>query len=106
MSDYRDPVQARVRAIQIRRWRAAALAVILAVGGCASAPGPAVEHWAAPGRDSQSILSSGPDAAFGSYLAGQHARANGDMSAATSYFLEALAADPDNLVLLQQAFSL
>ncbi|MDA5193388.1 tetratricopeptide repeat protein [Govanella unica] len=44
--------------------------------------------------------------AFGSYLAGQAARAQGDTDAAVRYFLDAIAADPDNLLLLQQGFAL
>lgn len=44
--------------------------------------------------------------AFGSYLAAQHARTIGDVKAASSFYGEAIKADPDNVVLLQQGFSL
>ncbi len=44
--------------------------------------------------------------AFGSYLAGQHARIRGDNEAAVNYFLDVIKADPDNLVLVQQGFAL
>lgn len=42
----------------------------------------------------------------GSYLAGQHARQRGDTGAATAFFMQAIDADPDNVLLLQQGFSL
>src|SRR5690606_14446508 len=41
-----------------------------------------------------------------SYLAGQHARQRGDTGAATTFFMQAIDADPDNVLLLQQGFSL
>lgn len=72
---------------------AAALGVsLLALAACASGK-PPVETL-----DAQMSV--------GSYLAGQHARQRGDMASAASYFLEAIKADPDNILLLQQGFSL
>jgi len=73
----------------------AVLAVIL-LSGC-STGGVTV------GRES---TGEGQKIAFGSYLAAQHARSRRDTAAASRYFKEAIAADPDNVVLLQQGFSL
>lgn len=89
---------------------ASVLAVLVALGGtaaCASSGKPVAEPAARQDAERSEAARSHSDAiAFGSYLAGQAARAQGDTAAATKYFLDAIAADPGNVILLQQGFSL
>ncbi|RIK92553.1 MAG: hypothetical protein DCC73_12310 [Proteobacteria bacterium] len=73
-------------------YRSPAALLLLALSACASSSPP-------------TPLASSSDMAMGSYLAAQHARRSGDTTAAANYFLDAIAADPDNVLLLQQGFS-
>lgn len=73
-------------------YRSPAVLLLLALSACASSSPPA-------------SMATSQDMASGSYLAAQHARRSGDTTAAANYFLGAIAADPDNVLLLQQGFS-
>lgn len=101
------------------RLRLIACAIIVGLGGCAAAPAftaadtglersKAAERVSEPRRDQGPARADGPEPvpAYGSYLAGQHARARGDLKSAVAFFMDAIKADPDNTVLLQQGFSL
>ncbi len=88
------------------RRRLLACAIIVGLGGCAAAPGfTAADTGMERGGNAEAqATASAP--AYGSYLAGQHARAQGDLKSAVAFFMDAIKADPDNAVLLQQGFSL
>ena len=73
-------------------YRSPAALLLLALSACASSSPP-------------TSIAATQDMASGSYLAAQHARHSGDTTAAANYFLDAITADPDNILLLQQGFS-
>lgn len=94
---------------------AAILAGALFLGGCSvngSASASAVSDGVRDvnaGRDKVRRdvgLDRPPGIAYGSYLAAQHARMRGDTGAASEFYRDAIAADPENVVLLQHGFSL
>ena len=85
---------------------AAAVAVAgLTVAGCVVKN---ADEGAPPSTDKAETeeTEAQPSSSPGSYLAGLHAARHGEAGAAGDFLLQALAADPDNLELLNRAFLL
>lgn len=79
----------------------AALAVVaVAVGACSPRPEDEAQRAAQAGQPGKAR------SALSAFLAGRFAQAGGDTKAAAEYFTAALRHDPDNVELMQRAFTL
>jgi tetratricopeptide (TPR) repeat protein len=81
--------------------RHALTAAILAVGGFQAAPVWASNPEPSQAKEQAQVI---VPTQLGSYMAGRVARGQNDVSAAAHYYNSALMRDPDNEVLLEQAF--
>ena len=90
--------------------RAGRRAAVLALGSALAAPSLLASCTPHPGGEAQKAppqeSSGGGRSALSAFLAGRLAQADGDTRAAAEYYTQALKYDPENVDLLQRAFTL